>query len=58
MPSDPTRGGFRRKLVFWLTLPILGPLWLFQVGDVLTEEWFTGRGPAWWHWLRGEERQR
>lgn len=42
-----------RAIVTGLALVLLSPL-LLAGSPVLTEEWFCGRGPRWWHWLRGE----
>lgn len=49
--------GLWRATVAVIALLLLLPLKL--VGSpVLLDEWFYGRGPAWWHWLRREPRDR
>lgn len=46
-----------RALVTVVVAILCAPL--FVLGSpVLTFEWFTGRGPARWHWLRCEPRDR
>jgi hypothetical protein len=44
-----------RGFVTVAAIILLSPLW--AIGNpVLLEEWWYGRGPRLWHWLRREER--